>query len=427
MKSSDNGSAEIVREPNTYKNKRLSVSRAGCYEDCPEKFRYRYKDKREVSGSDRLQLDFGTCAHETLEAFCEPLVGKSGGTNPERLPSLYREAFSRTGLTGLELFSEGLGMLRRYVDTFLRELRDEQIVAVEKEFELNMGGYLIVGSIDRVDRDGDTAIVIDYKTNRMLYTVDELDNDLQMSIYNIAVRKLYPWVKDVRMEFHMLRHALIQPTERTIDDLKVAAQYIVGIGERTEHPDERFPARVQSNCQYCEYSSICKPYQEALQERPHLVPTTSSLPEMLMKRDKIALLANLLYAERKKLDEKLVPLFADGREVEVDDNVFYLQQISHKVYPVNRTIGILCDATGLNPESIRNRIMKIGTEKVDNFVKDIASSIGKDKAKLVEIELEASAEKEPQAPRIAKRKKTKRKIDQKKKAVTRKKETPLLS
>ena len=53
---------------------KLSASSIGCYTKCPKQYHYRYIEKPDVEAKDWSFLEFGKCAHETLEIFHKVLM-----------------------------------------------------------------------------------------------------------------------------------------------------------------------------------------------------------------------------------------------------------------------------------------------------------------------------------------------------------------
>jgi RecB family exonuclease len=54
------------------------------------------------------------------------------------------------------------------------------------EFRLPLGSSSAIGCIDRVNRVNDETIeVVDYKTNRAIFTREEVDDSLQLSLYEV--------------------------------------------------------------------------------------------------------------------------------------------------------------------------------------------------------------------------------------------------
>jgi putative RecB family exonuclease len=147
-----------------FKNRYLSVSRLRRFERCPLAFKLHYVDQLEPEPMQALR--FGTMLHAVLERLYQWALAEkhTGPIQDELALDVYSEEFIRSGLWGFALYDEGLRILRAY-------LRDNPMVdhasvlAVEQDFELDVGGFLVIGKIDRVDRvDAETVEVLDYKS-----------------------------------------------------------------------------------------------------------------------------------------------------------------------------------------------------------------------------------------------------------------------
>jgi putative RecB family exonuclease len=230
-----------------FKNQHLSFSSLSRFETCPLSYFLHYIEKRPAEPG--LPLRFSKLIHAVLERlFQEVLADEHCGVLSEgRALELYREAWMAKGLAGIDLFQGGLGILR----SFLREqgvVDARTILGVEKEFRLQVGAFSVLGFIDRVDRvDDETVELIDYKTNHQLFTRDEVDTSLQLSLYDVAVRQLWPWVKKVKLTFWMVRHGIRQETSRTDEQRADALAYVETLGRQTETVEE-FSARLNANC-----------------------------------------------------------------------------------------------------------------------------------------------------------------------------------
>lgn len=81
----------------------------------------------------------------------------------------------------------------------------------EKDFEIEVNDenfqYKIKGFIDKLFIYGNEGIVLirDFKTNKKMYEGKEISDNLQDYIYTLAINKLYPQYKDVKMEFLFLK------------------------------------------------------------------------------------------------------------------------------------------------------------------------------------------------------------------------------
>lgn len=87
-------------------------------------------------------------------------------------------------------------------------------VISEKDFEITVQeeeiNYKIKGFIDKLFIYGDHGIVLirDFKTNKKKYEGKEVTDNLQDYMYTLAIRKLYPHLKDIKMEFLFLKQDL---------------------------------------------------------------------------------------------------------------------------------------------------------------------------------------------------------------------------
>ena len=246
-----------------FKNQHLSYSRLSRFETCPLSYRLHYIEKKQAEPG--LPLRFGKTIHAVLERLIKEVVDdeRTGPLSEERALELYREAWGAEQLTGMDVFAEGLAIIRRFIaEQGVVDHRD--VLAVEKEFRLPVGPFEVLGFIDRVDWiDDETVEVIVYKTNHQIFSRDEVDTSLQMSLYEVAVRRLWPWAKKVKLTFWMLRHGVRQETTRTEEQLADALAYVETLGRQTETATE-YPARLNTNCSYCDHRKQCPAYAEAL-------------------------------------------------------------------------------------------------------------------------------------------------------------------
>ncbi len=96
-------------------------------------------------------------------------------------------------------------------DFFGKNLGKPTETISEKEFELEVEEedlkYKVKGFIDRLfiyEKKG-IALIRDFKTNKKVYEGKEVTDNLQDYIYTLAVTKLYPKFKNVKMEFVFLK------------------------------------------------------------------------------------------------------------------------------------------------------------------------------------------------------------------------------
>ncbi len=70
----------------------------------------------------------------------------------------------------------------------------------EYEFRVDLGeGRHVKGFIDRLDIKGNTATILDIKTQSKKFSSNELKNNLQADIYNLATRIIMDLISLIRI------------------------------------------------------------------------------------------------------------------------------------------------------------------------------------------------------------------------------------
>ena len=382
-----------------FKNQHLSYSRLSRFETCPLSYRLHYIEKKQAEPG--LPLRFGKTIHAVLERLIKEVVDdeRTGPLSEERAIELYREAWGAERLTGMDVFAEGLAILRRFIaEQGVVDHRD--VLAIEKEFRLPVGPFEVLGFIDRVDwLDDETVEVIDYKTNHQLFTRDEVDTSLQMSLYEVAVRRLWPWAKKVKLTFWMLRHGVRQETTRTEEQLADALAYVETLGRQTETATE-YPARLNTNCSYCDHRKQCPAYAEALKgKREFIVEDLADLEGVAREREEVARLAKALYARKEELEDILKAQLKERDELVLGGVRYRMFATTSLDYPLEPTLSLLADATGLSRDEVLGKLGAIDKKALDALLKSLGKKLDKPRVSLLKAELEAHADKR-MSPRL---------------------------
>lgn len=382
-----------------FKNQHLSYSRLSRFETCPLSYRLHYIEKQQAEPG--LPLRFGKTIHAVLERLIKEVVDdeRTGPLSEERAIELYREAWGAERLTGMDVFAEGLAILRRFIaEQGVVDHRD--VLAVEKEFRLPVGPFEVLGFIDRVDWiDDETVEVIDYKTNHQLFTRDEVDTSLQMSLYEVAVRRLWPWAKKVKLTFWMLRHGVRQQTTRTEEQLADALAYVETLGRQTETATE-YPARLNTNCSYCDHRKQCPAYADALKgKREFIVEDLADLEGVAREREEVARLAKALYARKEELEDILKAQLKERDELVLGGVRYRMFATTSLDYPLEPTLTLLADATGLSRDEVLGKLGAIDKKALDALLKSLGKKLDKPRVSLLKAELEAHADKR-MSPRL---------------------------
>ncbi len=377
-----------------FRNQHLSYSRLSRFEQCPLSFKLHYID--EVPAAPSPQLSFGKAIHEVLEKLLweHCLEGRPGPLSELRSMELWQEVSQANDMAGggLDRFQEGAGILTAFVRR-QGVIEPESILGVEQEFSFPVGPFTMVGFIDRVERlDDETVRIVDYKTNQQLFSREEVESSLQLSLYHIAAQTLWPWAKKVRLSYHMLRHGLSQDTERTDEQLEVVLQYVEALGRRIEASQE-FPTRLNSFCPSCDHREQCPEFKRALQgTRTFICEDLAELESVVREREEVARLAKILTSRKDELDRVIRDHLRDREELVVGGMRYRLFTMTSHKYPLEQTAQILSRATGLAPQALQERIGAVDKKELDRVLAELAKRTGRAQVSLLKAELEASAE-----------------------------------
>lgn len=376
------------KRPVSFTNEYVSVSRLKLYEQCPRAFFFRY-----VVKADKIPPDgdapnvYGSVLHEVLEtiyqwAMIEEFTGTIGDhVILEHLHRAWeRHDPGRGNLSGLGAYDYCLKRLRRYFRG--RTVDSSTILGVEKEIEANdprvieaFGGVKVNGYIDRVERrSGDRVAIIDYKNGFMLFSEEELKNDLQMSIYDVVARIFWPWAKEVILEFHMIRHDdAVQESVRTDSDRENVRRYLPMLSRMTE-TDQDYPAKINKNCGYCDYRNKCSVYAKMVTENDDRVHVDAGNAEEVLLRYKRT---NDIAKNAKTRAEKLKDLVLQhivatpGQVAEAGGYLFSTRRNANNEYTAADVVELLQQAGIPLPRILQAmNVTSSGIESLLDEVKD---------------------------------------------------------
>jgi RecB family exonuclease len=370
----------------------ISVSRVKRYAQCPKSYELHYVKKK--GSTDSVALSFGKVLHAALERTYRQIVAdRVAGVFPRRLlVSHYRYEFGRAGLTDFALFDEGLAMLKDYVAQH-PYVEHDQVLGIEQEFRLPIDRFEALGYIDRIDRiDAETVEVVDYKSNRQLFSREDVETDIQLSVYAMAARALYPWAKKVRLSFYMLRHALRLETTRTPKALDSARQYVAELAEQMETASS-FPARLNANCAYCDHRGDCDAYAQALRGEVHVDGIDpEKLDDLARARQQLTHTIKILNARKDELDAVIKDHLKEHDALVIGGVRFSMFPVTKNVYPLRRTVELISSATRQPQRAVFDQIAVIDNSAVSDLLKKLTKDHPRDAVNLLKCELEAAAE-----------------------------------
>ena len=175
-----------------------SHSQLSTYQDCPLRYRFRYRDKikRVTEG---VEAFLGTMVHETLNR-CYNNVRFGRVSTLDNLLTYYDKLWQKEWHDSIAIVKEDLtaddyqALGKRLIETYHQRYAPfDSELTIGTEMRLNFslgdgGKYKLTGIIDRLSRTKDDIYQIhDYKTSAHLPSQEYADNDRQLGLYHLGV------------------------------------------------------------------------------------------------------------------------------------------------------------------------------------------------------------------------------------------------
>jgi hypothetical protein len=132
-------------------------------------------------------------------------------------------------------------------------------VALERSFYLDIEGIKLRGFIDRVDKlDSGGLGIIDYKTSKELFTAAHLENDLQLTIYQMAAEQTWKLPVEKLTLYHLRSNTACSCPPRGQAQLDQVRQLVLEVAENIAQG--KFPATESEFCP-CDFPEHCPYYR----------------------------------------------------------------------------------------------------------------------------------------------------------------------
>ncbi len=284
------------------------------YLNCPLKYRFVYVDKLEKK-TEGIEAFVGTCVHEALEKMLA--LEKDYGREPsyKAAERLYFEAWDRLyhpdvvirrpDLTLEDYKRRGQIMLENYfrIDS---EHDFGRVVDLERTLYFQVDGTQFRGKIDRVQRDGDTVHIIDYKTGTRAKSQKEADDDIQLALYELGIRGAYPDARSVELHWFMLGQSEVVTSMSDEEARQRLVERVCSLAAEIESTTD-FRPKESALCGWCDYQEECaeEKQRRTLKPEPEQVPPASELADEYAK---LSASKTEINARLKQIDERLEAL-----------------------------------------------------------------------------------------------------------------------
>lgn len=163
----------------------LSYSKLKIYRQCPLRYRFTYLDR--LPRRPRRLFRAAKRVHHALMTWL--VYARDGQPSLEAALRAYDAAWGAE-LAGDPSASQDYQEGREILNAFHEFNKDLPCAPayLEHKFEIPVGGHVVTGQIDRVELTEGGFEVIDYKMDRELRGRGEVEEDLQLGIYDLALR-----------------------------------------------------------------------------------------------------------------------------------------------------------------------------------------------------------------------------------------------
>ena len=252
----------LIRTKENRKPRKLTLSptKINAYLSCRLAFKFTYVHRiGRFFYKPKSFHTFGATLHRTLDEF-----HKQGGAevlSADDLVQTMRSMWISTGYSSKQEETEHFA-----AQQFLDQYHTQHVVVgaktifTEKQLRSDMGEFVLMGRVDRIDEHADAHIeIIDYKSGRSDATEDEVREDLAMGVYSLLAHRQFP-DKRVTVTIYALqsgKSATVEHTPEELSELEVMIRLLAAEIAQIDKDTIIEPLFKRDQCPWCDYLRIC--------------------------------------------------------------------------------------------------------------------------------------------------------------------------
>ncbi|RLC63861.1 MAG: PD-(D/E)XK nuclease family protein [Chloroflexi bacterium] len=343
----------------------LSYTQIALYQSCPLCYKLRYIDG--LKPKDKWYFSFGKTMHMCAEYFFKIRVPPPPSL--EELLHFYEQNWLAEGYESIEEEARYRSYGREILTKFweIHQADFKMPVAVERLFYIDIEGVKLTGYIDRVDKlDSGGLSIIDYKTDKELFATEDIEKDLQLTLYQLAAEQTWQLPVERLTLYHFRSNTPCSCGPRDEAQLDEARRLVLEVAEGITQ--QKFPAIESQYCP-CDFPEHCPYYRQQ-----YMTPGLAQ-PAIL---DGITVAETvehyvLLYKQIKELQAQL-----EGIRQKLID--FCQAEGVNRVYGREHAITYkLVEKTGFNenevrtllePEGLWQRVLSIDQSRLKQLITD---------------------------------------------------------
>jgi len=286
-------------------------------------------------------------------------------TDYEFAVAAFMNSATEEGLENMSFYADGKRMVTEFID---RYDPSEEVIEVENRFKLTTpDGVPITGAIDKVVKlNEDTIAIIDYKTARNAMTTWDLQDDVQLSMYDLAASLLWPEYKNRLLFLDYVRIDKKVSTYRTDEDRETFNEFLNSVWLQMQKLEEsEATARLNNLCGWCDYQSYCPAFAEFMKSR---ATEMTPLPDMgdaefLDHWEEVATKKSILENRQRELKMIATKKFMEGQDIQANGKELYSTQASRTNYDIEKIVQII-------PQEDLYTVLNVNKSRLDRYSKD---------------------------------------------------------
>jgi len=328
------------------RNIKVSATRISSFLSCKQKYWFSYYDKIPKVANPSFKL--GTAVHAALEFAGKIWKEKEKFSKDDikKILEKYDNVSIAEGIDDYELHVEGRELVSKRIKNFLT---GKKILGLEIKFGFwgedkganikSKYGVPLMGAIDKVEELNDeTIIIIDYKTSKTAPTGSQMKMDVQLSLYDLVARTMFPQYKRIVLALDLLKSEMLY-TYRTNEQREIFEEYLkVVYDQMLSLKAEDVKASLNLFCPWCDFKDYCTTYQNACKKSNY-----TFLPTMQYSNDQLVSEWEMVKSVKKILENRerelgmimTEKIKLNSSALKGNDKEIYIKQNSSTNYDLN--------------------------------------------------------------------------------------------
>jgi len=238
----------------------LSYTQISLYQSCPLQYKLQYIDG--LKPKDKWYFSFGSTLHLCAQYFFKVRVPPPPSL--EELLQFYEGNWISEGYESAEEEAKYKTYGREILSKFwgIHSADFKIPVAVERIFYIDIEGIKLRGYLDRVDKlESGGLSIVDYKSNQGLFTQDDLEKNLQLTLYQLAAEQTWHLPVEKLTLYHLRSNTPCSCAARDEARLEEARHLVSAVAENIT--EGNFPASENQYCP-CDFAEHCPYYRQQI-------------------------------------------------------------------------------------------------------------------------------------------------------------------